>query len=219
MAKMSSGNARLIGRNDPLLYGGFAPKHRSHGWLTMSSLTIAGFLFGLVSLFFLPVVFAPLGMGLGVVTLLKGRAENGLAVIVIAAVCGYFGFASTLPLDNPWNTESVRTVESWFNNSPPVAVLPANDVWQVVSLESHVSQDGDDDPVCSWRLVVKNNSQQPTTFHGTIDLQDSQGVSVVQDPIQGYSVAPGALGIFTGSTPIRSKTRIARAVPQIPSGG
>ena len=219
MIKMSSRNARLIGRNYSLVYGGLAPELCTDLWLTMSSLTLAGLFCGALSLVFLPVVFAPLGMAMGVVTLLKGRLENGFAVIAIAAICGYHGFASSLPLDNPWNTESVRTVESWFDNSPPVAVLPANGVWQVLSLESGVTQTSDDDPVCSWRLVVKNNSLQPATFHGTIDLQDAGGATIAQEPVQGYSVAPGALGIFTGSTPIRSKTRVARAVPQIASGG
>ncbi len=181
----------------------------------MRSLTIAGCIFGVLALFFLPVIFAPLGMVFGVAALAKGRAENGLAVIVLAAVCGYYGFTNSLHIMNLWTTADV--VNMLRPASPTVAVGDNN--FHVVSLQTRVTNTDEVDPICNWRLEVKNDSHQQATFHGVIEFQDEHGVKISEDRVTGYPVAAGTVGVFTGSLPVKSKTKIARAIPQITVGG
>ncbi len=182
---------------------------------SMRSLTIAGCIFGVLALFFLPVIFAPLGMVFGVAALAKGRAENGLAVIVLAAVCGYYGFTNSLHIMNLWTTADV--VNMLRPASPTVAVGDNN--FHVVSLQTRVTNTDEVDPICNWRLEVKNDSHQQATFHGVIEFQDEHGVKISEDRVTGYPVAAGTVGVFTGSLPVKSKTKIARAIPQITVGG
>jgi hypothetical protein len=181
----------------------------------MKSLTIAGCVCGVLALFFLPIVFAPLGMIFGAAALAKGRAENGLAVIVLAAVCGYYGFTSSL---HPLDFISTAEIVSYLRSDPAPIAVATDGSWHVVSLQSHVATN-DVDPVCSWKLQIKNDSPRPATFHGTVEFQDDHGVKIAEDRVDGYPVAPGAVGVFTGSVVVKSKTKIARAVPQIAIGG
>jgi hypothetical protein len=182
----------------------------------MSSLTIAGCVCGLLALFLLPWLFAPVGLLLGVVALTKGRVENGLAVIVLAGACGYYGVSAPANfIDEMWSSVDLRTV---LKPGPkPVAASAAN--WSIVSLETQMIKSGDADPVCSWKLVVKNDSAQPAVFHGSIEFQDAHGIKVSQDRVEGAAVGPGSLGVFTGSLTIKSRTKVARAVPQISDRG
>src|SRR5271165_953230 len=182
---------------------------------SMRSLTIAGCVCGVLALFILPVVFAPLGMILGVAALAKGRAENGMAVIVLAAVCGYYGLTNSLHFLNLTSTSDI--VDLLRSAPPPPS--PIDNSWRVVSLQTRVTTPNDVDPVCSWKLEVKNDSAQPKIFRGSIEFQDEHGMKVSEDRVDGYTVAPGTIGVFTGSVVVKSKIRIARAVPQIAIGG
>lgn len=181
----------------------------------MKSLTIAGCVCGIIALFFLPILFAPLGMIFGVVALAKGRVENGLAVVVLAGVCGYYGMTNSLHILDYWSTAQIV---DYLRSAPPPAPAGA-DNFHVVSLQTRVSNATDVDPVCSWRLEVKNDSPKPATFHGTISFQDDHGVTISEDHVSSYTVAPGTVGVVTGSLVVKSKTRIARAVPQIAMSG
>ncbi len=182
----------------------------------MSSLTIAGCVCGLLALFVLPWLFAPVGLLLGVVALTKGRVENGLAVIVLAGACGYYGVSAPANfIDELWSSVDLKTVLKPETKS---AAASAAD-WSIVSLETQMITSGDADPVCSWKLVVKNDSAQPAVFHGSIEFQDAHGIKVSQDQVEGTAVGPGSLGVFTGSLTIKSRTKVARAVPQISVGG
>ena len=163
----------------------------------MSSLTIAGCVCGLLALFVLPWLFAPVGLLLGVVALTKGRVENGIAVIVLAGACGYYGVSQS-------------------GTKPAVGAGAAD--WSIVSLETQMITSSNADPVCSWKLVVKNDSAQPAVFHGSIEFQDAHGVKVSQDQVEGAAVGSGSVGVFTGSLTIKSRTKVARAVPQISAG-
>lgn len=181
----------------------------------MSSLTIVGSVFSLLALILLPGLFAPLGMLMGVVSLLKGRMENGVAVIVLAGVCGYYGSTTSLSLVRDY----IGSVDAASLLSPtkPTEAPQDDTTWQVVSLETHQTSN-DADPVYAWKLVVKNDSLKPAVFRGTIEFQDGKGVKVTEQPVQGYQVEAGAVGVFTGSIAVKGQ-KIARAVPQVSAGG
>jgi hypothetical protein len=180
----------------------------------MRSLTIAGCICGGLALFILPAVFAPLGLIFGVAALAKGRAENGLAVIVLALVCGYYGFTNSLHFMNLWTAGDI--VDMLRSAPPPPAAGDTN--FHVVSLQTRVTNSDEVDPVCAWRLEVKNDSKQIATYRGVIEFQDEHGAKISEDHVQGYPVAPGATGVFTGELSLKTKARIARAVPQISVG-
>jgi len=183
----------------------------------MSSLTIAGCVCGLVALFVLPWLFAPVGILLGVVALTKGRVENGLAVVVLAGLCGYYGLSAPANFINElWSSVDFKTLLK-PGEKAPAADNAAN--WSIVSLESRITTTGDADPVCSWKLVVKNDSAQPAVFHGSIEFQDAHGLKVSQDRVEGPQVGPGSVGVFSGSVTIKNGTKVARAVPEISVGG
>jgi hypothetical protein len=154
-------------------------------------------------------------MVFGAAALAKGRAENGIAVIVLAAVCGYYGITNSLHFFNLWTAADV--VDLLRSAPPPPSPIDNN--WHVVSLQTRVTSTSDVDPICSWRLEVKNDSAQPKLFHGSIEFQDEHGVKISEDHVAGYTVAPGTVGVFTGSLAVKSKIKIARAVPQIVIGG
>jgi hypothetical protein len=181
----------------------------------MSSLTILGSVCGLLALFLLPGLFAPLGMLMGVISLLKGRMENGLAVIVLAGVCGYYGSTTSVSLVRDY----IGSVDaaSLLNPTSPTKVDRDKTNWHVVSLETHMTSN-DADPVYAWKLVVKNDSMKPEMFRGAIEFQDGKGAKVTEQPVEGYQVAAGAVGIFTGEVAIKGQ-KVARAVPQISAGG
>ena len=179
----------------------------------MKSVTIAGGICALVALAFLPAGFGVLGMLLGVMTLAKGRADHGLAVIVLAAVCGYYGMASSLTF---WGKVPVQ---HWFAEAIAPAPAIGTPHWQILSLETRVTKTSDTDPVCSWKLTVKNDSLQSGLFQGSIEFQDNNGIKLAEDTVQGTQVAAGTIGVFTGSVAIKTSKRVARAVPQIPNSG
>ena len=183
----------------------------------MKSLTITGCVLALISLYFLPPVCALLAMMVGVLALIRGRLENGIAVIVLAGACGYYGMAKAMPLDDFSLKASVQNVKSMFG-SETQPVLVAMPEWHVVSLDTRVST-ADADPVCSWKLVVRNDSLQAADFRGVIEFQDSRGAKVSQDRVEGPKIPAGSVGIFEGSVVIKSGTRIARAVPELSVGG
>ena len=179
----------------------------------MKSLTILGCVLALLALVWFPIGFAIMAMLLGVVSLIKGRAENGIAVIVLAAGCGYYGFMQTVPLaDNLWQSMGLGAMAQ--ASTAPKA--PTD--WRVVSLQTHVSN-ADADPVCSWRLELKNESLHPATFQGAIEFQDAQGGTISQGRVEPMQVPAGTVGIFTGSVVLKDSRRVARAVPQINVSG
>ncbi|HZP23452.1 MAG TPA: hypothetical protein VFB04_08395 [Terriglobales bacterium] len=183
----------------------------------MKSLTITGCVLALISLYFLPPLFALLAMMIGVITLLKGRLENGVAVIVLAGACGYYGMSKAMPLDDFSLKASVKNVKGMFGPETQ-PVLVATPEWHVVSLETQVSK-SEVDPVCTWKLVVRNDSLQPAVFRGVIEFQDSRGVKISQDRVEGPQIPAGLVGTFEGSLVIKGGTHIARAVPQLAVGG
>lgn len=178
----------------------------------MKSLTIFGCVCALLSLVWFSIGFAMLAMIIGVVSLLKGRVENGLAVIVLAGTCGFYGVSHNVLLaDDLW--ESMKLGTLMHQPTQVNAAASATD-WRVISLQTRVTAT-DSAPVCTWRLQVRNDSLHPAVFHGAIEFQDAHGATVSQDRVAGTQVPAGGVAVFTGSVAVNGGKKIARAVPQI----
>jgi hypothetical protein len=178
----------------------------------MKSLTIFGCVCALLSLVWFSIGFALLAMTIGVVSLLKGRVENGLAVIVLAGACGFYGVShNVMPTDDLWDAMKLGTL--MHQPTQPDTTASATD-WRVISLQTRVTAT-DSAPVCTWKLQVRNDSLHPAVFHGAIEFQDAHGATVSQDRVEGMQVQAGAVAVFTGSVAVNGGKKIARAVPQI----
>jgi len=182
----------------------------------MTTLTIAGLVCGLLAMVALPWLFAPLAMVLGVAALVKGRWENGLAVIVIAALCGVYGISKSLNFINDFF--SGPHLVSIVQADPTATARPIDANWRIMSLQAAMISD-DAEPTYQWKMVIKNESVKPTLFHGTLEFQDDHGVKLSEVPVEGPQVCAGCLGVFGGSVEVKGRSRIARAVPQITVGG
>lgn len=176
----------------------------------MKTLTIVGCVCATVALVFLPAVFAPLAMVIGAVTLTRGKMEHGVTVIVLAGACGYYAMSAWMPLNGFPETVPI---EASFDNSPQLPPTSPSD-WRLLSLQTRMISNTDDHPVYAWKLVVRNEGLQPAVFHGSIQFQDPRGVTLVQGRVEGYEVPAGTVGVFTGSLPLSSHSRVARVVPQ-----
>lgn len=63
-----------------------AAKNDAPGWTIP-----AGYVFCVVSILFLPVVFAPAAFGIGIYNAVKGRVGHGIAQIILSIMCGLVG--------------------------------------------------------------------------------------------------------------------------------
>jgi len=188
----------------------------------MNSFITIGCVSALLGLIFFPPL-AVVGMICGVLLLARNRLNIGVTILVIAAAAGYLGMV----LDLPYGEIVWRNVShaAWYATQPqsqaqtaPTA-LNSHD-WHIVSLETRVTKADGPYSLCSWKLVVRNDSSQPATFHGSIEFQDAKGVKVLADNVNGSTeVAGDSEGVFTGSQMISSKKKVARAVPNIEKGG
>ena len=92
----------------------------------------------------------------------------------------------------------------------------------MVSLQTRVTKTSDARSLCSWKLIVRNDSSRPAIFHGSIVFQDAHGTNVSADNVNvsgSTQVAAASEGVFTGSQVISSDKKVARAVPNISKGG
>lgn len=177
----------------------------------MKTLTIFGCICATAALVFLPAVFAPLAMLIGVLTLTRGKLEHGVVVIVLAGACGYYAMAGWMPLSGFPETVPI---EASFENSPQLPPASPSD-WRLLSLQTRMVSNNDERPVYAWKLVVRNEGLQPAMFHGSLQFQDPSGVTLVQGKVEGYEVPAGTVGVFTGSLPLNSRGRVARVVPHL----
>jgi len=182
----------------------------------MKSFVIAGCACALLSLAFLPLLFAVIGMTLGVAVIAKGRIDHGFAVILFAATCGYYSISSGVSLVGTyWGDVHIPT---WLELAPQQVRAASVPDWHVVSLETRTKKIDAASSVCRWKLVVSNDSSQAAVFRGSIEFQDAQGVRLATDRLdvdRSGPVPAGSQRVFTGSLAINSKKKVARAVPQI----
>jgi len=181
----------------------------------MRTLTIGGCICAIVALVFLPVVFVPAAATMGLVVLAKGKWANGVAVILLAAGCGYCALASWKPLDTFKEANPIKTMLI----TPDPQLPPGTKDWRLLSLEAHTVNVSDHDPVCEWKLVVRNESLQPEVFRGELQFEDARGTVVTEGHVESYKVPAGTVAIISGSLPLKNGVHVARVVPQLSIGG
>lgn len=191
----------------------------------MKSFITVGCVSALLGLIFFPPI-AVIGMICGVLLLARNRLNIGVTILVIAAAAGYLGMVIDLPYGEiVWRNVSHAV---WYASQPQSQAettskaAPGSHDWHVVSLETRVTKADGPYSLCSWKLVVRNDSPQPAIFHGSIEFQDAKGAKVLADNVNvngSTQVAAESEGVFTGSQLISSKKKVARAVPNIEKGG
>jgi hypothetical protein len=108
------------------------------------------------------------------------------------------------------------------NNQPqstaaPVAA-PANEKeWQIVSVDSRVTESNDVWSRFAWKLTLRNDSDQPKAFRGTIEFQDSYGFIVDTSNVNTVMIPAKSEQELTGFALIRAEVRnkVARTVAKI----
>jgi hypothetical protein len=153
-------------------------------------------------------------MVLSLILFVRGKVSHGIAMLVVVGVCGYLGMILNLPYgDAAW-----RAISNTTRLAAQASVeAPTAPKFQVVSLESQVAKASRGQSVCSWKLVLKNDSPQVAVFHGTIEFQDANGAKLFEDTLNpdAMQAAPDADAVFTGSKSISSDTKVVRAVPRV----
>ncbi len=191
--------------------------------LPMKSLVPAACVCAIVALVFLPPLFALAGMALGVGVIARGKMEHGVILVLLAAVCGYLGMSWSLSADDSvegilWRNVVLASGEMRPATAPAPAKAATPSDWEIVSLKTRVTKVDAAHSLCSWKLVIRNDSPRPAVFHGSIDFQDAHGLELLKDPVNDRGttqIAAASEGVFTGSQTISSTVKPARAVPMI----
>lgn len=186
----------------------------------MKSLTTIACISALLALFCFPVL-AVIGLICGLVIFVRGKAAQGMALLLVSAVCGGAGMMLDLPYgEHLWQmiTNTTRMAAAEANSKS--ATAPAA-TWTVVALDSKVSKPNHGQSVCEWKLVVRNDSQQVAVYRGVVEFQDANGTKLFEAKVnpEGTQVAPQAEGTFTGAGKISSDQKVARAVPKLELAG
>ena len=179
----------------------------------MKTVTTLACISALVALFFFP-AFAVFGMVLSLVLFVRGRVTHGIAMLVVVGVCGYLGMTLNLPYgDAAWRAiaNTTRLAAQASSDEPTAAKF------EVVSLQSQVAKASRGQSVCSWKLVIKNESPQVAVYDGVIEFQDASGAKLFEDRINpgATQAAPATEAVFTGSVSISSDNKVTRAIPKV----
>jgi hypothetical protein len=95
---------------------------------------------------------------------------------------------------------------------------PREQGWHVVSIESRIVESNQIYNQYSWKLVVRNDSNEPATFYGRVEFQDADGFKLDDDLVnadRSIRVAPGSDGVFTGSADLVLTKKVARTIAKI----
>lgn len=97
---------------------------------------------------------------------------------------------------------------------------PSPSGWQIVSIESRVTETNNVWSRYAWKLTLRNESQQPSVFGGTIEFQDRDGFIVDTSRADNLVVPAGSEQVFTGFALIRAAVagNVARTVAKVGKG-
>ena len=70
--------------------------------------------------------------------------------------------------------------------------------WEIVSVESKVTEQNDVFWRHAWRLTIRNRDSAPLRFNATIEFQDAEGFVISEDNAYGLSVPGDSEETFTG---------------------
>ena len=89
--------------------------------------------------------------------------------------------------------------------------------WQIVSVDSRVTESNNTWSRFAWKLTLRNDSDQPQAFQGTIEFQDSDGFIVDTSNARTMLVSAKSERTFTGFALIGADVRgkVARTVAKI----
>src|ERR1035438_3899762 len=145
----------------------------------MKSLLTAGYVCALVALIFLPPAFSLAAIVIGILVLARGKVGHGIAIIVIGATCGYVGMYFG---DFVWRSfVTPRSYSSQPSDTAPLA--PTTQDWHVVSIKSRVTESNDVYSQYSWKLTIRNDSDLPAVFYGTVEFQDADGFELTHEQV------------------------------------
>jgi hypothetical protein len=107
---------------------------------------------------------------------------------------------------------------------PPVVSLPktlssspAAKDWEIVAVGTRVTESNSVWSKYAWKLTIRNNSDRPQLFTGTIEFQDADGFIVDTSAARHMAVPARSEDVFTGYTLVRAEVagKIARTVAKI----
>lgn len=89
--------------------------------------------------------------------------------------------------------------------------------WGIVSVDSRVTESNNVWSKYAWKLTLRNESDQPQAFLGTIEFQDSDGFIVDTGNANGMLVPAKSEQVFTGYTliPAEAAGKVAQTVAKI----
>jgi hypothetical protein len=109
-----------------------------------------------------------------------------------------------------------------LQNTPP-AETPTASIekrWHIVSVDTRVTESNSVWAKYAWKLTMRNDSDQPQGFRGTIEFQDGDGFIVDSVSANDMLVPAKSEEVFTGFVLIRAEVAgtVARTVAKIGKG-
>ena len=101
---------------------------------------------------------------------------------------------------------------------PPEIPTASNEKdWRIVSVETRVTESNNVWSKYAWKLTLRNESDQPQLFRGTIEFQDSDGFIVDTDNAPDMPVPAKSEQVFTGYALIRAEVvgKVTKTVAKI----
>jgi hypothetical protein len=101
-----------------------------------------------------------------------------------------------------------------------VPTTPSEKDWRIASVDTRVTESNNVWSKYAWKLTLRNDSDQPQVFRGTIEFQDSDGFIVDTGNANDMLVPAKSEQVFTGYALIRAEVagKVARTVAKIGKG-
>jgi hypothetical protein len=114
----------------------------------------------------------------------------------------FIGFASSTPTAAPASS----------SQAAPSAASKADSQFDIVSVDSKVTETNDVWWRYAWKLTIRNKASQAAVYTATIEFQDKDGFVIEQDIARDLGVAAGSDHDFTGFALVRlpGATNVAR---------
>jgi hypothetical protein len=102
-------------------------------------------------------------------------------------------------------------------SAAPVAPAANEKDWQIVSVDSRVTESNGTWSRFAWKVSLRNNSNQPQAFQGTIEFQDSDGFVVDTSNVRAVVIPLQSEQVLTGYALVGAEVRnkVARTVAKI----
>jgi hypothetical protein len=127
---------------------------------------------------------------------LPGWAQ-GMALLLVLGVGGFV-------VKQGGMTESVAPVltqrkQSMAPNAQPVSQIPTGRLFEIVAVDSRVTESNNVWWRYAWKLTLKNGSAGPQMLQATIEFQDKEGFIIDSDHEYNLVLQPDETRTFTGT--------------------